>query len=93
LNNILGLLVIPAGGLGTFSGGFIAKRFRLNRSQVIKMYIYSQMVTIPLGLGFLFYCPQVDFSGITKFQIEGCIPLFRIFFNLLLHKSLYLTRK
>ena len=35
------------------------------------MYIYSQMVTIPLGLGFLFYCPQVDFSGITKFQIEG----------------------
>jgi len=70
---ILGLLVIPAGGLGTFSGGFIAKKFRLNRSQVIKMYIMSQMVTIPLGLGFLFYCPQAEFSGISKFQLEGLL--------------------
>ena len=71
--------MIPAGGLGTFCGGFIAKRFRLNRSQVIKMYIYSQMITIPLGLGFLFYCPQVDFGGVSKFQNEGTRSSNRVF--------------
>ena len=42
------------------------------------MYIYSQMITIPLGLGFLFYCPQVDFSGVTKFQNEGQLILLNL---------------
>ena len=48
---IVGALVIPAGGLGTFTGGYIAKRFKLSRSQVIKMYIYCQAITIPCVLG------------------------------------------
>ena len=61
---IAGALVIPAGGLGTFSGGYIAKRFRLNRSQVIKMYIYCQAITIPCCLGILFYCPSNNFAGV-----------------------------
>ena len=39
---LVGIIVIPAGGLGTFTGGYITKRFRLTRSQVIKMYIYCQ---------------------------------------------------
>lgn len=69
-SGIVGLLVIPAGGLGTFTGGYIAKRFRLNRSQMLKMYIMSQMVTIPMALGFLCYCPNVNFSGVTIFQQE-----------------------
>lgn len=62
---IVGLLVIPAGGLGTFSGGYLAKRFKLTRSQVIKMYIYCQMVTIPMALGMLFYCNTPEFAGVT----------------------------
>jgi hypothetical protein len=51
-------------GLGTFSGGYVAKRFRLTRTQVLKMYIYCQLITIPTSLGLLFYCNSSDFAGV-----------------------------
>ena len=62
---LVGLLVIPAGGLGTFTGGYITKRFKLNRSQVIRMYIYCQMITIPAAFGLLFYCPNANFDQVS----------------------------
>ena len=64
---LVGIIVIPAGGLGTFTGGYITKRFRLSRSQVIKMYIYCQMITIPAAFGLLFYCPNVNFDQVSTY--------------------------
>lgn len=57
-------------GLGTFSGGYIAKRFKLSRSEVIKMYIYCQAVTIPCSFALLFYCQSSNFSGVNVANVQ-----------------------
>ena len=53
---LFGVLVTPSGGLGTFSGGYISKRFKLTRNQVLKMYIVCQALTIPCAWAILMYC-------------------------------------
>ena len=63
---VVGAIVVPGGGGGTFLGGFITKRFKLTRSGVIKMYMYCQVVTVPLTLAFLLTCPNADFVGVTS---------------------------
>ena len=67
---LVGLIVIPAGGLGTFTGGYLTKRFKLTRSQVIKMYIFCQLFTIPAALGLLFYCPNYEFDQVGQVLME-----------------------
>ena len=61
---VMGLVVVPAGGLGTFLGGYLVKRFRMSREQILRMYIYCQLITIPCSLGFLFYCQDALFAGV-----------------------------
>ena len=61
---LFGILVTPSGGLGTFSGGYVSKRFKLNRNQVLKMYIVCQMITIPSALAILMYCENPQSPGV-----------------------------
>ena len=63
---LMGMVVVPAGGLGTFFGGYIVKRLHMTREQVLRMYIYCQLITIPCSLGFLFHCQNVPFAGINQ---------------------------
>lgn len=63
---LMGMVVVPAGGLGTFFGGYIVKRLHMSREQVLRMYIYCQLITIPCSLGFLFHCQNVPFAGINQ---------------------------
>ena len=50
--------------MGTFAGGYLTKRLKLNRSQVIKMYCYCQLITIPCSFALLFYCENENFAGV-----------------------------
>ena len=61
---LFGVLVTPSGGLGTFSGGYISKRFKLTRNQVLKMYIICQALTIPCALAILMYCDSPPRPGV-----------------------------
>lgn len=70
---IVGLLVVPAGGGGTFFGGFLSKRLRLTRSGVIKLWIFCQIFTIPGVFGFFFNCPTSDFFGVS-IGVDGNLP-------------------
>ena len=63
---IVGMIVVPAGGLGTFSGGYIVKKFGLGRRDIIKMYILCQLITIPTALNLLMYCDSPSFAGIDQ---------------------------
>ena len=62
---LMGIVVVPAGGLGTFFGGYLVKKFKMSREQVLRMYILCQIVTIPCSLGFMFHCDNVPYAGIT----------------------------
>ncbi len=59
-------MVVPAGGGGTFLGGYLTKRLRLTRSGVIKMYLYCQLVAIPFQFGYFFSCPNPPFRGVNE---------------------------
>ena len=61
---LFGVLVTPSGGLGTLSGGYVAKRFKLSRNQVLKMYIICQSICIPAALVILSYCENPLTPGV-----------------------------
>jgi len=61
---LMGALIVSSGGGGTFLGGWVTKRFRLTRSGVIRMYMYCQLVTVPLSFGFLMSCANQQFAGV-----------------------------
>lgn len=69
---LFGIIVTPSGGLGTFSGGYVAKRFKLTRNQVLKMYIICQSVTIPTAFAMLLYCENGQIPGVnTPYNISS----------------------
>ena len=61
---IIGIIITPSGGLGTLTGGYLVKRFKMNREQILKMYIYSQFVAIPCLFAFVCYCNDAKFAGV-----------------------------
>ena len=61
---IMGIIITPSGGLGTLMGGYAVKRFRMTREQILKMYIYCQIIAIPCLLAFLCYCEDAKFAGV-----------------------------
>ena len=62
---IVGLIVVPAGGLGTFLGGWAVKRFRLTRDRIILLFIGVGTFTLPLLSAFLMICPGPAYAGIS----------------------------
>ena len=59
---VLGLALVPAGGLGTFTGGWMAKRFKLSRYQILVMYIVCQVLATPFLFGFYSRCQSPEFA-------------------------------
>ena len=68
---IVGAIVVPAGGGGTLLGGYVTRRFRLSRSGVLKMWMYCQLITVPMVFGFLLTCPDQNFSGVNVHYTES----------------------
>ena len=61
---LVGAVVVPAGAAGTLLGGFLLKKFNLNREGAIKLYMVCQLIILPLYFGFLFNCPTPSIAGV-----------------------------
>ena len=62
---LVGLIVVPAGGGGTFFGGWLIKRLNLSRHGIILMCLLSQMITIPSIFVYFMTCSGPDYVGLT----------------------------
>lgn len=61
-----GLVTVPAGGGGTFLGGYLVKRFSLNCAAIIKMCIATTALGVVFTLCFFISCPNIAFAGVTR---------------------------
>ncbi|XP_054743185.1 solute carrier organic anion transporter family member 4A1 [Anastrepha obliqua] len=62
---LMGLITVPAGGGGTFLGGYLIKKWNLTCSQIIKMCLIMTMISACFTSCFLLSCPNLDFAGVT----------------------------
>ena len=60
---VVGLVVVPAGGMGTVLGGWILKRLSLRRNGVLLMAIAVQVATLLMVGSFLLTCPGAAFAS------------------------------
>lgn len=60
----VGAAIIPAGGLSTFMGGFIVKRFNLTVRGILKFCVGLMMSSTVMGFFLLIHCPSVPFAGV-----------------------------
>lgn len=61
----LGLVTVPAGGGGTFLGGYLIKRFNLPCSGILKFCLLATASCIAFTLCFVLNCPNLNFAGVT----------------------------
>ena len=62
---IMGIITVPAGGGGTFLGGYLVKRFNLTCSGIIKMCLFASIVATFFTVCFFISCPNLTFAGVT----------------------------
>lgn len=62
---IMGIITVPAGGGGTFLGGYLVKKFNLHCSGIIKMCLISTIIGGFFTVCFFITCPNLSFAGVT----------------------------
>ncbi|XP_017041422.1 solute carrier organic anion transporter family member 4A1 [Drosophila ficusphila] len=62
---VMGLITVPAGGGGTFLGGYLVKKWNLACSGIIKMCLMATVVAALFTTCFLVSCPNPKFAGVT----------------------------
>ncbi|XP_020290841.1 solute carrier organic anion transporter family member 4A1 isoform X2 [Pseudomyrmex gracilis] len=62
---LMGLVTVPAGGGGTFLGGYLVKRFNLSCSGILKFCLLTTAACIAFTFCFALSCPNLDFAGLT----------------------------
>ncbi|XP_033941473.1 solute carrier organic anion transporter family member 4A1 [Pseudochaenichthys georgianus] len=62
---LFGYMVVPAGGGGTFLGGYIVKRMNLRCRGIIRFCIVCAIVSLLAIFIFLIHCPNVPMAGVT----------------------------
>ncbi|XP_053280604.1 solute carrier organic anion transporter family member 4A1 [Pleuronectes platessa] len=62
---LFGYMVVPAGGGGTFLGGYIVKRLKLRCRGIINFCIMCTVISLLTVFVFLIYCPNVPMAGVT----------------------------
>lgn len=62
---LMGLVTVPAGGGGTFLGGYLIKRFNLSCSGILKFCLLATAACIVFTFCFALNCPNIDFAGLT----------------------------
>lgn len=63
---LMGLVTVPAGGGGTFLGGYLVKRFSLSCAAIIKLCIATAALGVAFTLCFFISCPNIAFAGVTR---------------------------
>lgn len=65
----LGYMVVPAGGGGTFLGGYIVKKLNLRCRGIIRFCMLCALVSLVAVFVFLLNCPNMPMAGvITPYQ-------------------------
>lgn len=62
---LFGYLVVPAGGGGTFLGGFFVNKLKLRGSSIIKFCLTCSLTSLLAILVFFTHCPNVPMAGVT----------------------------
>lgn len=57
--------MVPAGGGGTFLGGFFVNRLKLRGSGLVKFCLLCALTSLLATLAFLTHCPNVPMAGVT----------------------------
>ncbi len=60
-----GYMVVPAGGGGTFLGGYIVKRLNLRCRGIIRFCMVCAMISLLAIFIFLIHCPNLPMAGVT----------------------------
>ncbi|XP_034668642.1 solute carrier organic anion transporter family member 4A1 [Drosophila subobscura] len=69
---VMGLITVPAGGGGTFLGGYLVKKWNLACSGIIKMCLMATTVAAFFTFCFLVSCPNPKFAGVTtSYNLEA----------------------
>lgn len=63
---IMGVITVPAGGGGTFLGGYLVKKFNLSCSGIIRMCLVSTIFGAMFTVCFFISCPNLQFAGVTS---------------------------
>ncbi|KAF6089398.1 solute carrier organic anion transporter family member 4A1 [Phyllostomus discolor] len=71
---LFGYLVVPAGGGGTFLGGFFVNRLRLRGSSVIRFCLVCTLTSLLATLVFFAHCPNVPVAGVTAHYNGSAAP-------------------
>ncbi|KAM6982924.1 LOW QUALITY PROTEIN: solute carrier organic anion transporter family member 4A1 [Tautogolabrus adspersus] len=60
-----GYMVVPAGGGGTFLGGYIVKKLNLRCRGIIRFCLMCATVSLLANFIFLIHCPNLPMAGVT----------------------------
>ena len=71
---IVGLLVVPAGGGATILGGIFIKKFVKSKLGAIKLCLIAHSLAIPLILSFMMSCPTLSYVGVNHFPSSSSAP-------------------
>ncbi|XP_030241130.1 solute carrier organic anion transporter family member 4A1 [Drosophila navojoa] len=63
---VMGLITVPAGGGGTFLGGYLVKKLNLACGGIIKMCLLATLVATVFTSCFLVSCPNAAYAGVTS---------------------------
>ncbi|XP_019403776.1 PREDICTED: solute carrier organic anion transporter family member 4A1 [Crocodylus porosus] len=69
-----GYLVVPAGGGGTFLGGFFVNKFRLRCSGIIKLCLCCTLSSLLAIFIFFVHCPNMPMAGVTQAYDGSALP-------------------
>ncbi|KAM9682745.1 solute carrier organic anion transporter family member 4A1 isoform 2-T2 [Dama dama] len=71
---LFGYLVVPAGGGGTFLGGFFVNKFKLRGSSIIKFCLLCTLISLLASFIFLMHCPGVPMAGVATGYNGSLLP-------------------
>ncbi|XP_021915688.1 solute carrier organic anion transporter family member 4A1 isoform X3 [Zootermopsis nevadensis] len=62
---LMGLVTVPAGGGGTFLGGYLVKRLSLHCAGIIRFCVIATLIGVTFTACFFLSCPNLTFAGVT----------------------------
>ncbi|XP_007952905.1 solute carrier organic anion transporter family member 4A1 [Orycteropus afer afer] len=71
---LFGYLVVPAGGGGTFLGGFLVNKFKLRGADIIKFCLLCTLTSLLAIFIFFLHCPNMPMAGVTATYSGSPLP-------------------
>lgn len=60
-----GYMVVPAGGGGTFLGGYIVKKWNMRCRDIVRLCVVCTLISLVTIFIFLLHCPNMPMAGVT----------------------------